>query len=149
MTTSDPATVLAALDAALTAHDLGAALALFADDAVVRYEPPPPSPAPDRYKGKQEVRGLLERLIAQGVRVEAEGYSAAGERATSRGRAVYAAGHERLGGNPVLLEAEALVREGKIASLTFTFGPESLARMRAALAAPGQEARQTGRAGWE
>lgn len=138
----DPAEALAALDAALNAHDLGAALALFADGAVVRYEPPPPAPAPALYRGKQEIRGLLERLIAQGVRVESEGYSASGERATSHGRAVYAAGHERLGGNPVFLEAEALVREGKIASLTFTFSPESLARMRAAAAAQGQEARR-------
>jgi len=136
MMATDPADVLAALDAALNGHDLGAALALFADDATVRYEPPPPAPAPALYRGKQEIRSLLERLIAQGVRVEAEGYSANGEQARSHGRAVYAAGHERLGGNPVVLEAEALIREGKITSLTFTFHPESLARMREATAPP-------------
>ena len=145
MTATNPATVLAALDAALNAHDPNAALALFADDAVVRYEPPPPSPAPALYRGKREIRGLIEQLITQHVRVQAEGYSATGERATSHRRAVYAAGHERLGGNPILLEAEALVRGSKIASLTFTFSPESLARMRAAGAAQGQQARQAGR----
>jgi hypothetical protein len=137
MSSSDPAAILQAFDEALTAHDQEAALALLADEAVVRYQPPPPPPAPAVYRGKGEIRGLVRGLIAQGVAVQAEGYEAEGERARSRGRRVYAAGHERLGGNPVALEGEAIVRGGRIDSVTFTFSPESLARMRAAAAAQG------------
>ncbi len=128
----EPLTALQAFDAALTAHDLEGALALLAGDAAIRYQPPPPPPARALYVGRQEIRGLLEGLIAQGVAVQAEGYVAQGERALSRGRRVYAAGHVALGCNPVALEGEAVVRGGKIVSLTFTFGAESLACIRAA-----------------
>lgn len=132
MNAADPAAVLRTFDVALNAHDPDAALALFAEGAVVRYEPAPPPPARAVYNGREEIRGLIEALIAQGVAVQVGEYRAEGERASSRGRAVYAAGHERLGGNPVILEGEAVVRGGKIVSLTFTFSPESLARIRAA-----------------
>ncbi|HOQ97212.1 MAG TPA: nuclear transport factor 2 family protein [Anaerolineae bacterium] len=131
----DAANVLEAFDAALSAHDPEAALALLAEDAEVRYEPPPPPPGRAVYRGRAEIRSLIVGLVAQGVKVQAEGYRAEGERALSQGRRVYAAGHEALGGNPVALEGEALVRRGRIVALTFTFGPESLARIRAAVAA--------------
>ena len=135
MSRPSPAALLQAFDERLSAHDLEGTLALLADDATIRYEPPPPPPARAAYAGREEIRGLVEGLIAQEVAVQAEGYSAEGERALSRGRCVYAAGHEALGGNPVVLEAEAVVRRGRIQSLTFTFGPECIARIRAAAAA--------------
>lgn len=126
--------MLEAFDAALSAHDLEGALALLAGDAAIRYEPPPPPPARAAYAGEEEIRGLIRGLIAQGVAVQAEGYESDGERALSCGRCVYAQGHEALGGNPVTLEAEAVVRGGRIRSLTFTFGAECIARIHAAAA---------------
>ncbi len=133
MDAGESSAVLRALDAALNAHDPDAALALFAADAVIRYEPPPPPPGRAIYRGRQEIADLIRGLIEQGVAVEVEAYEAEGERVRSRGRRVYAAGHERLGGNPVALEGEAVVRHGEIVALTFTFSPEAVARIRAAL----------------
>lgn len=135
MSKHSAAALLQAFDAALSAHDLEGALALLADEATVRYEPPPPLRAPALYQGRREIRGLLEGLIAQGVAVQADGYTAAGERAHSHGRRVYATGHEALGGNPITLEGEAVVRGGKIVALTFTFSREAVERMGAAPAA--------------
>lgn len=135
MSGRSPAGLLRAFDAALNAHDVEGALALLADDATIRYEPPPPPPARAAYHGKGEIRRLIQGLVAQEVAVRAEGYEGVGARAVSRGRCVYAAGHEALGCNPVALEGEATERGGRIMSLTFTFGVESLEKIRAATAA--------------
>ncbi len=132
MSLEDPISIVRAFDAALNAHDLEAVMGLFAEDATVRYVPAPP-PGPAAYEGKPEIRGLVQRLIEEGIAVQAEHYEATGERVTSRDRRTCAARHEQLGGNPVILTCEAVVRGGKIASLTFTFSPESLRRIQATM----------------
>ncbi len=128
-----PAATLQAFDAALNAHDLEGVMRLFAESAVVRYVPAPPPPSPATYVGKGEVRTLIERLIAENIRVEPEQYEAEGERVISRDRKTCAAGHEKLGCNPVILTCEAIVHRGRIEEMTFAFSPESLARLRAAM----------------
>lgn len=138
MVERDPAAVLTALDAALNAHNLEAALSCFADDAVVRYEPPPPPPSPATYVGREAIRGLLQTLIAENIHVQAEPYQVEGEWVTCRERRIFADRHERMGGNPVIVTCDSIVRAGKIEALVMTFSPESLQRIQAALA------RQTG-----
>jgi hypothetical protein len=133
----DPAQILRTFDAALNAHDLEAAMDLFADDAVVRYVPPPPRPARAVYTGKEEIRGLMQALIAEGYNVEAERYEVDGGRVTSRDRRVFAARHEQLGGNPVVVTCEATVRAGRIEAMTICFSPESSRRIEAAIATRG------------
>jgi hypothetical protein len=59
----DPAAVMDAYTAAINAHDIEAALAFVADDAV--YERPT-----GQFKGKAEIRGFIEGLIARDVKVE-------------------------------------------------------------------------------
>ena len=62
----DPAEVMDAYTAAINAHDVEAALALVADDAV--YERPT-----GQFSGHDEIRGFIEGLIARDVKVEVIG----------------------------------------------------------------------------
>ncbi len=137
MSATDPVTVLRAFDAALNAHNLEAALGLFAEGATVRYEPAPPRPAPATYTGLADIRALLAELIAQNVAVEAEDYRAEGERVICPERRMFAARHEEMGGNPVVVTCDAVIREDRIEEMTIIFSPESLRRMQAALAGRG------------
>lgn len=65
-TALDPDAVMDAYTAAINAHDIDAALALVADDAV--YERPNGA-----YTGKEEIRGFIEGLFARDVQVELMG----------------------------------------------------------------------------
>jgi hypothetical protein len=71
-----PAEVMDAYTEAINNHDVEAALALVADDAV--YERPAGS-----FNGKEEIRGFIEDLIARDVQVELVGERTVdGERVT-------------------------------------------------------------------
>jgi hypothetical protein len=117
-----------ALDEAVNAWRLEAALALFGDDAVASF---PGQPEPNRFAGKEQIRSWLQSDISEGIHVEASERQAQGERVTWTGRISLAAWRER-GIPPIEGQAEAIVRDGRIVSFTYAVSPESLARLQQA-----------------
>src|SRR5688500_11041798 len=66
---SDPVAVFDAFNAAVNAHDVDAALAFFADDAVARLPEQPPLGV---HRGKDEIRTWLETDVNDNIHVEIE-----------------------------------------------------------------------------
>ena len=124
----NPMAVVTALDEAVNAGRLEAALALFGDDAVVTF---PSQPEPNRFAGKEQIRNWLQSDISEGIHVESSERQADGERVVWTGRISLAAWRER-GILPIEGQAEAIVRDGQIVSFTYAVSPESLARMQQA-----------------
>ena len=59
-----PEEVLAAMEDALNAGDVDAAMALLTADAVVKLVPALPPGSPDTYTGAEEIRAWYEELVA-------------------------------------------------------------------------------------
>ena len=100
---TDPAAVMDAYTATINAHDVEKALSYVAADAVYH------RPAGE-FKGKEEIRGFIEGLIARNVKVEL-----IGER-TVDGERVTWQSHVTLE-NPaqeIMNNSESIVRDGKI-----------------------------------
>ena len=138
---TDPLSVVTAFNEALNAGNGGAALALVADDAVVR------TPGGGVYVGTEQIGAYAQGLIAQHYRAEVDPGDAqlVGERVISRGR-VWLDDWRRLGIAPLESVAEAVVRDGKIRSLTATLTPASAAKLEAATTASSRPAAQVPRA---
>jgi ketosteroid isomerase-like protein len=125
---ADPVAIVMALDEAVNAGRLEAALALFSDDAVVTF---PSQPEPNRFAGKEQIRNWLQSEISEGIYMEAGEWQAEGERVMWTGRISLAAWREQ-GIAPLEGHAEAIVRGGQIVSFMYAVSPESLARMQQA-----------------
>lgn len=104
-----PAEVMDAYTEAINNHDVEAALALVADDAV--YERPAGT-----FTGKEEIRGFIEDLIARDVQVELVGERTVdGERVTWQSHVTI-----KDPANPdgplldIMNNSESIVRDGKI-----------------------------------
>ena len=104
-----PAEVMDAYTVAINNHDVEAALALVADDAV--YERPAGT-----FTGKEEIRGFIEDLIARDVQVELVGERTVdGERVTWQSHVMI-----KDPANPdgplldIMNNSESIVRDGKI-----------------------------------
>lgn len=129
--TQDPMAVVTAFNAAVNAHDVDAALALFAPDAVVRF---PNQPPPNEYRGTQEIRTWLAADAAQHIQVATENVQVAGERVTWTGRVDI--DDLRPLGITLVGTVEATVRDGTIASFSFTLSDETVAKLAAIPAQP-------------
>lgn len=108
---TDPAAVMDAYTAAINAHDVEAALAYVADDAV--YNRPT-----GQFTGKEQIRGFIESLIARNVRVELVGErQVQGDRVTWTSR-VFLSDPENPDGPPleIVNNSESVVQNGKIVS---------------------------------
>ena len=125
MQQSDAVAVVTAFDAAVNAGRLEQALALLSTDAVAEF---PGQPEPNRFSGAGQIRSWLQSDISEGIRVEASGRVAQGERVTWTGLMSLAAWREQ-GIAPVEGHAEAIVRNGRIVSFSYAVSPESLARL--------------------
>lgn len=126
---TDPAAVAKALANAVNAGDVEAALALFADDAVVDTGSPA-SP----YTGKEEIRAWLEGMVATNFQIEIEILQVEGDTVTERDK--FSDDDLRnLGIAPLEGISKITVQDGKITALIFTFTDESLAKLQAAMAA--------------
>jgi hypothetical protein len=138
---TDPASVVAAFDAALNAGDVEATLALFSDDAVVRTQTA-------THTGKEQVRRLFQELVADRFQFESSNRRVLGDTETHAAK-VSRDEWRRLGIVPLDASAEVVVQEGKIRSFTVTYSAESLARLQAAQAraAPSQLPRALPRTG--
>ncbi len=130
----DPNTVIERLEAALMAKDLDGAVALFADDATARRNPPLPNTT-GMYRGAAEIRTFWQALIALNPRFETVGQrQVAGEQVTwtnNTGLDLF----RRAGIASFISRGEATVHGGKIVAITITIPPEELARLQAAMAA--------------
>ena len=129
---TDPAAVVIASVDTISAGDVDASLATFADDAVVSILLPG---APETYTGKKEIRAWLESLAAghwEGALeiLHVEGDTVA-TRLTSSMDPTRALGVAPLVGTDVYI-----VQEGKIASYTWTPTQETAAKLQAAMGSP-------------
>ena len=113
-TPMDPTTVIDKYMAAINAHDVEGALQFVDKNAVY-------SPEGNQIKGKSEIRKFIETNVAQLVSVERVGeYKVDGERISWTERGLFK--NPFPGGTPIELitNLEAIVRNGKIISLTGT-----------------------------
>lgn len=129
--TTDPVAVLNAFNAAVNAHDVDAALALFAPDAIAQF---PNQPPPNVYRGTQEIRTWLQADAAQHIQVTASNVKVTGDRVTWDASIVI--DDVRPLGISLDGSAEAVIQNGKIGSFTFTLSDETLAKLQAATAQP-------------
>ena len=143
----DPLSVINALDATLNVQNIDGALALFADDAVVRQSPPQPG-VPGIYEGKAAVQTFLVSIVAQHIHFDlAAPRQVVGERVTWLNNTAIDP-WRTLGIAPLQGQGDATVRADKIVSLTITLTPESMAKLqRAATPAIPSAAPRTG-GGW-
>jgi hypothetical protein len=127
----DPMEVFNAYHAAVNAHDVDAALALIAPDAVVQF---PNQPPPNVFKGTQEIRTWLEADFAQHIQVVTENVQVTGERVTWIARVDV--DDFRPLGITLVGTAEATIQEGKFTSFSYTLTDETLAKLAAIPAQP-------------
>jgi hypothetical protein len=129
---TDPAAVAIASVDTISAGDVDASLATFADDAVVYILLPG---APETYTGKEEIRAWLESLAAQhwegGVKILQVKGDTVATRLTSSMDPTRALGVAPLVGTDVYI-----VQEGKITSYTWTPTEETAARLQATMDSP-------------
>jgi len=120
----DPLLVILAFNDAVNAHDVDAALAFFADDAVATVGGPPPN------VGKEQIRTWLQADIADNIHVESRNYQVVGDKVTWIGK-VSVDSLRNIGVSFIEGPAEAVVQGGKIKSFTYILNQESLAKLEA------------------
>ncbi len=128
----DPISRVEDFDAAWNTHDEEAVLGFFADDAVVKLEPPPPGER-EAYTGKEQIRGFV-RTHTPGFHVESRDHQVAGHQEGVGDRVIWEStvssdSFRSLGADQVEGTAEAILKEGRIESFTFTLSQETLAKM--------------------
>ena len=128
---SDPMAVFTAFHAAVNAHDVDAALAFFASDAVVQF---PNQPPPNVFRGTQEIRTWLEADADQHSQVTTSNVQVTGDRITWDASVVV--DDVRPLGISLDGSAEAIIQGGKITSFVFTLSEDTLAKLQAATAQP-------------
>lgn len=134
-----PEAILAAMEKALNAGDVDAALGPFAADAVVKVIPALPPGSPDTYAGKEEIRTWLEELVAQNFEINIEVLQVEGDTVTTRTSTWMDATRE-MGVAPLVATEVYTIQGGKIKGFIWTISEESLAKVQAALSPPLQEA---------
>jgi ketosteroid isomerase-like protein len=130
---TDPSDVIRAYVEAANAGDVEAALACWADDATYTVVPAAFT-GQSVFTGKAQIRSLLEAFVAQHSRTEIMDLHVDGARVTAQARSGVDS-VRRLGINALEATAEAIVRDGKIQSATYTFSPEAAALLATARAA--------------
>lgn len=131
---TDPAAVVTADAEALNAGDVDAAMALWADDAVVKLVPALPPGSPDTYTGAEQIRAWLESLVAMNFEIEVEILQVEGNTVTTLTK-TWVDPTREMGVAPLVATEVYTVQDGKIKGLTWTISDESLAALQAAMAA--------------
>ena len=123
---ADPVSVIKDFDAAWNAHDVEGVLAFFADDAVVRMEPPPPDESGGVYTGKEQIRAGFVEPLMPGFHVESRDHQVAGHQEGVGDRVIWASTLSgdlfgQMGADPpVEGTTEAVVQGDKIKAFTAT-----------------------------
>ena len=129
---TDSLAVVTALYEAVNAGDIEAALALYADDAVI-YMPVPPPNMPDTYTGKEEIRGWIENEVARNTEYELVGTEVDGDRVVAT-TSVADDVLRSFGLTSLEQKDEFTIQDGQITARTHVFTEESLAKLAAAAA---------------
>jgi hypothetical protein len=124
---TDPGAVARALIDAENAHDVNAALALFADDAVVTH-------ATGTLRTRDEIRAWQTELATGNFKATITTPQVTGERATFSGT-VELDTLRSLGVSPMESTWDVTVQQGKVKTFTFAFTPAAAARLQNAIAA--------------
>ena len=123
---ADPVSVLKDFDAAWNAHDVEGVMAFFADDAVVRLEPPLPDESGGVYTGKKQIRSGFVQPLMPGFQVESREHQVAGHQEGVGDRVIWASrfygeAFKEMGVDPPIEGAsEAILQEDKIEFFTST-----------------------------
>lgn len=129
---TDPVAVVTALYEAVNAGDVEAALALYADDAVIHMPVPPPD-MPDTYTGKEEIRGWIENEVARNTEYVLLGTQVDGPTVIAT-TSVADDVLRSFGLTNLEQNDEFSIQDGKITARTHVFTEESLATLAAAAA---------------
>jgi ketosteroid isomerase-like protein len=130
-----PEEVLAEMAAALNAGDVNAAMACFADDAVVKLVPALPPGSPDTYSGAEAIGAWFESLVAGNFEIDVEVLDVDGDTVTTRTSTWMDATRE-MGVAPLVATETYTIRDGKIRGFTWAISEESMASVQAAMAPP-------------
>jgi ketosteroid isomerase-like protein len=111
----DLLSIVRALEEACNAHDMDKVMTLFADDAVVRQAPP--ADGVGVYRGREQIRGWLGTQLP-GFHVDSRDHQTNGDTVRWTARMSNDLLRQIGRSEPVEDQAEAVVREGKIASFS-------------------------------
>ncbi len=114
-----------------SAGDVEGSLAYYADDAVVKLIGAPPG-QPDTMRGKPEIRAWFESLRAAHFEIKEELLKEEGNTLTVRAL-TWMDATRQLGIAPLEGTEIYIIKNGKIASLTWTISPESQEKAQAAM----------------
>jgi len=137
-----PSSVVSSFDSDLNNHDSAAALALFADGSMVSDTsniaclpgPPPFCRGYNVFSTQTQIRGWLEQLVKENVQLkETQPLQVVGNNVTWVVE-ISLDEYRRLGVAPLEADANAVVQEGKISSLTIALTSESTNRLSLAYA---------------
>ena len=127
-----PAEVVTRAAAAFSAGDLEGGMAYWADDAIWYIFGLPPNGS-EIIRGKEAIRAELENEIAAHLTWEIDPQSVVGNVVTSHDT-TWLDFTRQIGVAPVQATGQYLVEDGKIATYAWTIDPESLVKLKAALA---------------
>jgi hypothetical protein len=131
-----PQSVIAAYFDAANAYDTAAAQALVTPETVLRFAVGSPSnPDGTRFIGAEGVATRFDAAVAGNVHDEVANFEVTGDRVTFTDFHSNNA-FRMLGIASLEFRGEAVVRAGKIMTLTVSYTPAALARQQAALSAP-------------
>ena len=128
---TDPEKVLNALADSLNAGDVDATMALYTDDAIIKFVPVM-SP-PGTFIGAEQVRFFMESLIAANFKIQFEILQVLGDTAVTRSK-TWMDPTIQLGIAPMEMIVVYHIEDGKIKSFINVFTDESVAKLKAALA---------------
>ena len=117
----------------LDAGDVERALAYWADDATVKLLGVPAG-VRDSYRGREELRGLFKKLVAQHVQIRVKIIKVRGDMVTTRTE-IWSDLTRRLGVAPLVATEVYVVNEGAITCLTSTISPKAWLSFQCALQA--------------
>lgn len=137
MTSADPR-FMDTFDATWNTHNVPAIMEHFTNDAAAHLAPPPPPPLQAAYVGKDEVRRFVETLMP-GFRVDSRDAHVQGDTIVWQSDVSFDV-LRHFGVEVAHTRTEVTLRDGKVASFTATFTPETLAEFEAAARRAGQPA---------
>jgi hypothetical protein len=131
ITPNEAVALVNALNDACNADDVDRALAFFADDAVVKTLPPPPS-GQAVWTGTEQVRAFLQWQADEHFHVASRNIQVTGNTITWDSTGAMDS-FRRMGLESIEVAVEAVVQAGKITAFTGTLSPETQRKVEAAM----------------
>jgi hypothetical protein len=125
---TDQASVVAALEEALNAGDVDAAMVLFTDDAVVNL-----AFFDETYTGAEEIRAWFEELVADNFEIRLEVLQVDGDTVTTK-TTTWIDFTREMGIAPLVATEVYTFQDGRITGFTWTPTDESVGKIQAVLA---------------